>query len=65
MTECKHTYVSVWTLEEINQGYDLENDEWGGDTEFGEIHKVIEATCRECGEDLSAEAAKRLGAPSQ
>ena len=65
MPDCKHSYVSVWTLEEIKQDYDLEKDEWGGDKDFGKIHKVIQAMCTECEEDLSAQVAKRLGVPSQ
>jgi len=65
MAECEHMNVSVTTLEEIYQDYDLEKDEWGSDTDFGKTHKVIEAIWRECGEDLSAEVARRLGVASQ
>lgn len=58
--KCLHEYVAVYTLEEISQSYNLKEDEWDGDTDFGRIHKVISATCNDCDMDLTDEVAKRL-----
>lgn len=58
---CLHEYVAVYTLEEIYQSFNLKENEWDGDTDFGRIHKVIEATCNDCDMDLTDEVAKRLG----